>query len=162
MLAKAIFDKCTDYSWAQFKANFRLITHSNIDYVARTYGYNNAKEMNDELQVDIVGMYSALAADQLYGEVSRFPTNDPLRTMAEATVTLRYTPENIYDNSLYENIQIFWFCGTPPRVFPHTILEYMEPEGEGDIQFTQEDYDKIFNTPYKLEELINFPIPTSA
>ena len=153
MLAKAIFDKCSYFTWDHFTTHFRKITDENIDLVAQMYGWRDAAEMGDELQTDIRGQYACIAADEMYTENGLGP-QDPVRLMINAAKALRLTEKNVDDAVLYESVDIFWVGGNPSRVFTHTILEYMEPEGEGDMEFEQSDWERIHDGPYMLAELI--------
>jgi len=159
MLAKLIFRDCKEYSWNQFKSDFRVVTADNVNLVARMYGWRGAKDMYYDTRVDIIGEYVALAADEVYGEQG---IDNVLQAMVDACKELRRTEENIHDYVLYESIGIFW-C-TPEggsnavRVYPHTILEYMEFEGEGDIQLTQADEQAVFNSSYTLSEILGHEI----
>jgi len=144
MLAKTLFKHAEKYTWDHFKRDFRVITDKNINLVAKMYGWRDSKHLYRELQVDITGLFVALAAEETYGN-----QNVPavIQNMINACKELQATEENISDFSLYENVSIFWFMGDTSggyaRVYPHSILEFMEPNGEGDIQFDEDDYENI-------------------
>jgi len=156
MFAKLIFKNCKDYSWDQFKFDFRIVTAENINLVAKMHGWRDAKHMYYDAQIDIFGEYVALTADKMYGERN---ISNVLQDMVDACKELRRTEENINDRALYESISIFWCMtegGSDAVIFyPHTILEYMEFEGEGGIQFTAEDEKAVLSSSYTLSELLN-------
>lgn len=109
----------TDYRVADFQRDFRVITENNKELVREAEDFKNGEED------DILGMLIDVSGNE------------------EEYAKLRKTPINIWESRNAEETEIYWVMHTnnTPRIYPHSIKEYMEPEGEGMTQLSKKDYD---------------------
>ena len=136
MLAKTFFAPCKSYSWDNFKTDFRLITDENLPVIAQLYGYSTWEKMYDEIQVHITGLIAYIRYEKIY---EPDPIDLNMISILAASETLQQTPQNIGNDIAYNSANILWMLGFPSHVIPHSILEFMEHDGEGDIALNEAD-----------------------
>jgi hypothetical protein len=142
MKVKDLF-RNTDYTFENFQRDFRIVNEDNLLLVLQNYGFNDEDDFIADTGLtgkDIIGYL----ADVTYCQVYDAPEleHDPLNVMIKASEKLYAMPPNIPDDINYTDVSIIWLMGgsAGTRLFTHNLLDYMEPEGEGDTQLTWKDY----------------------
>jgi hypothetical protein len=156
MKVKDLF-KYTDYTFEDFKRDFRIVDESNLLLVLQNYGFNDEADFIADTGLtgkDLIGYLADVTYCKVYSEPEL--EHDPLNVMIKASEQLYNMPPNIPGNIDYGAVSIIWLMGDSEgtRLFPHNLLDYMEPEGEGDTQLTWKDYARVLRN--MVNELVDF------
>jgi hypothetical protein len=157
MKVKDLFNYTTDYSFEDFKKDFRVVNEDNLLLVLQNYGFNDEADFIADTGLmgkDLIGYLADVTYCKVYTESEL--EHDPLNVMIKASEQLYAMPPNIPDTINYSDVSIIWLMGgsAGTRLFPHNLLDYMEPEGEGDTQLTWKDYAKVLRN--MVNELVDF------
>jgi hypothetical protein len=147
----------TDYTFENFKKDFRIVNEDNVLLVLRNYGFNDEADFVADTGLtskDLIGYLADVTYCKVYTEPEL--EHDPLNVIIKASEQLYAMPTNIPDDMDYSAVSIIWLMGgsAGTRLFPHNLLDYMEPEGEGDTQLTWKDYALVLR--HMLDDRYNF------
>jgi len=108
MKVKDLFNYTTDYSFEDFKKDFRVVNEDNLLLVLQNYGFNDEADFIADTGLmgkDLIGYLADVTYCKVYTESEL--EHDPLNVMIKASEQLYAMPPNIRTLSITAMFRLF-------------------------------------------------------